>query len=216
MDRYLVFDESGNLGSSGRYFVISCIDTTELKPLYNIMKRKIHQAQIQFPDLAALHRYEIKAKDAYPAVKHHIAECIVRKNIKISYIVADLHHIKPSLLKEKNIFYNYLMKVLMESIVTFKDDNIHVIYDNHSTKVGSANSMEEYLKLSFIYEKGWDLSIDFIPMDSDSNNAFHVQAADYVANALYSHYEYRIDDYYNIYRTKVDSKLLFPIAKFGV
>lgn len=191
MDRYLVFDESGNLGANGRYFVISCIDTTELKPLYNIMKRKIHKAQQLFPELGVLHNYEIKAKDAYPCIKYHIAECIAKKDVSISYIVADLKHVKEKLLAEKNILYNFLMKLLMEKIITYSDDNIHVIYDNHSTKVGSANSMEEYLKLSFIYEKDMDVKIDFVCMDSDSNNAFHVQAADFVANALYSHYEYK-------------------------
>lgn len=30
-ERYLIFDESGNLGSSGRYFVIACIDTSNYK-----------------------------------------------------------------------------------------------------------------------------------------------------------------------------------------
>lgn len=39
--RCLIFDESGNLGSDGRYFVIACIDTTNAKSLHNIMKRKL-------------------------------------------------------------------------------------------------------------------------------------------------------------------------------
>ncbi|WP_455717814.1 hypothetical protein [Anaerosporobacter sp.] len=36
--RYLLFDESGNLGKDGRYFVISCIDTYNPKELQNIIK----------------------------------------------------------------------------------------------------------------------------------------------------------------------------------
>ena len=39
-ERGIIFDESGNLGKSGRYFVIACIDTVECKALHNIMKRK--------------------------------------------------------------------------------------------------------------------------------------------------------------------------------
>lgn len=215
MVRYLIFDESGNLGTNGRYFVISCIDTTNAKSLYNIMQRKIHQAQIKFPNLAALHTHEIKAKDAYPCVKYHIAECIAKKNVSISYIVADLFHVKPHLLDDKNIFYNYMMKLLIEYIVSKDDDIVHIIYDNHSTKVGSANSMEEYLKLSLNYEKQFDVSLLFSSMDSNAKNAYHVQAADYVANALYSHYEYGVDDYYNIYKPLFNSRLLFPQSKFG-
>ena len=40
-ERCLLFDESGNLGSDGRYFVISCIDTFNGKEIHNILKRKI-------------------------------------------------------------------------------------------------------------------------------------------------------------------------------
>ena len=40
-ERCLIFDESGNLGTSGRYFVISCIDTRNAKSLHNIMKKKL-------------------------------------------------------------------------------------------------------------------------------------------------------------------------------
>ena len=47
-ERCLIFDESGNLGSSGRYFVIACIDTKNYKALHNIMKRKLGIAKRQF------------------------------------------------------------------------------------------------------------------------------------------------------------------------
>ena len=108
-DRYLIIDESGNLGSSGRYFVIACIEAPAYKPLNNMMKRKLGKAKILFPELGMLHAHEIKAKDAYPSVKYHILESIAKKEVSISYIVADLNHVKQSLLQDKNIFYNYLM-----------------------------------------------------------------------------------------------------------
>ena len=133
MVRYLIFDESGNLGTNGRYFVISCIDTANAKSLYNIMQRKIHQAQVKFPALAALHTHEIKAKDAYPCVKYHIAECIAKKDVSISYIAADLFHVKPQLLDDKNIFYNYMMKLLIEYIFSMNDDVVHIIFRDKET-----------------------------------------------------------------------------------
>ena len=76
-ERCLIFDESGNLGVSGRYFVISCIDTMNAKSLHNVMKRKLKQAGNKFPELKTLHAHEIKAKDAYPCVKYHILESIL-------------------------------------------------------------------------------------------------------------------------------------------
>lgn len=103
-ERYLIFDESGNLGTSGRYFVIACIDTYNYKALHNVMKRKLGIAKLQFQELACLHSHEIKAKDAYPCIKYHILEVIASKDLTISYIVADLKYVQPRLLKEKNIF----------------------------------------------------------------------------------------------------------------
>ena len=106
-ERCIIFDESGNLGSSGRYFVIACIDTKEAKSLHNIMKRKLGLAKNKFPQLN-IHANEIKAKDAYPCVKYHILESIIKKNLSISYIVIDLNHVEENLLKDKNILYNYV------------------------------------------------------------------------------------------------------------
>lgn len=47
-ERYLIFDESGNLGTSGRYFVIACIDTYNYKALHNVMKRKLELPSYNF------------------------------------------------------------------------------------------------------------------------------------------------------------------------
>ena len=216
-DRYLIIDESGNLGPSGRYFVIACIETPEYKPLNNVMKRKLGKAKSMFPELAKLHSHEIKANEAYPCVKYHILETIARKNIKISYIVADLKHVKSTLLVDKNIFYNYLMKILITHLISEKDNgtSIQVIYDNHTTKVGSVNSMEDYLKITLLLEQALDITIDFLSMDSDDANAYAVQAADYVANALYGHYEYGDKLYYKKITSIIHKALFFPVQFFG-
>ncbi|MBQ8488568.1 MAG: DUF3800 domain-containing protein [Pseudobutyrivibrio sp.] len=217
MNKYFIFDESGNLGSTGRYFVIACIETSNYKSLNNYMKNKLGKAKRLFIELACLHSHEIKAKDAYPCIKYHIAETLVTKDVRVSYIVADLKHIKPSLLKEKNIFYNYLMKLLLDKLISANDDGstINIIYDNHTTKVGSVNSLSEYLQLYFIYDKGYDINFNFKSMDSDAANAYSVQVADYFANAVYSYYEFGIDMYYQLYTPIVNKAIHFPSKKFA-
>ena len=52
-------------------------------------------------------------------------------------------------------------------------------------------------------------------MDSDDRNAYPVQAADYVANALYGWYEYKDKLYYNRFRSKIHNALKFPHSSFG-
>lgn len=216
-DRYLIFDESGNLGNSGRYFVIACIDTSSVKSLHNIMHKKLGIAKKLFPELSAIHSNEIKAKDAYPCIKHHILECIAKKDLTISYIVADLSHIEERLLRDKNILYNYLMKLLIERLVTENDNGktIHIICDNHTTKVASKNSFSEYIKLYLLYDKGYDVELDIQLLDSDANNAYIVQAADYVANSLYGHYEYANLLYSSLLTGKYKVQMLFPWQHFG-
>lgn len=216
-ERCLIFDESGNLGNSGRYFVIACIDTRFYKSLHNMMKNKLHTAKKLFTELSSLHSHEIKAKDAYPCIKYHLLECIALKNLSISYIVADLHHVKPSLLKDKNILYNYMMKLLIQHLVSESDNNttLNIICDNHTTKVTSVNSFEDYIKLYLLYEKEYDINIHVQYMDSDDKLAYPVQAADYIANALYGWYEYNNKIYYDRFKNKVKYQLKFPCQNFG-
>lgn len=146
------------------------------------MKKKLGIAKQLFQELACLHSNEIKAKDAYPCIKYHILETIARKKLSISYIVADLKYIKPALLEDKNILYNYLMKILIDSLVSESDNStiLNIIY-----------------------------------MDSDDRNAYPVQAADYVANALYGWYEYNDKIYYDRFKFKIRNALRFPYKSFG-
>lgn len=216
-ERYLIFDESGNLGAQGRYFVIACIDTYDYKALHNIMHKKLGIARKLFPELSSLHANEIKAKDAYPCIKYHLLECIARKNVSIGYIVADLQHVRPKLLEEKNIFYNYLMRLIIEKFISEKDNGntINIICDNHTTKVASANSFSDYIKLYLLYERELCIKLNIKYLDSDASNAYIVQAADYIANALYTKYEYGNTIYSDLFDNQIMYTSHFPWGNFG-
>ena len=216
-ERCLIFDESGNLGLSGRYFIISCIDTTNAKSLHNIMKRKLKQAGDKFPELKALHAHEIKAKDAYPSVKYHILESILTKDITISYIVVDLNHIEERLLRDKNILYNFASKILISKLITKDDEGktVNILFDNKTTKIASKNSLREYIIAHIVYEEELDVNINFEYKDSDAGDAFVIQAADYNANGLYANYEYDNKTYKNLIEPKINVVQHFPYKNFG-
>ena len=216
-ERCLIFDESGNLGHAGRYFVIACIDTKEYKTLHNIMKRKLKKAKDLFPELSTQHAHEVKANEAYPCVKYHIIECITSKEVRISYIVADLKHVDSKLLEDKNILYNFIMRLLISKVITEKDkgSKINILCDNKTTKVASKNSLGDYLKLYLNYECGYSLDLNILFKDSDAGDAFIIQAADYVANAIYNHYEYNNSIYKNLMDAKYEIEDEFPRGKFG-
>ncbi|HOO11524.1 MAG TPA: DUF3800 domain-containing protein [Bacillota bacterium] len=211
-----VFDESGNLGSRGRYFVIACIETKNAKSLHNIMKKKIFKTKSTFPDIK-VNGYEIKASDAYPCVKYHILETIAEKDIKISYIVADKYHVYPELLGDENCFYNYLIGLLTNQIITskYKGKKIRFIMDNRTIKVKSINSFSEYIKIKLNYCRLLKINLSVEYIDSKSRKGYIVQAADYVANAIYSFYEYNYRLYYDLIKCKNKCYELFPKSKFG-
>ncbi len=217
-ERCIIFDESGNLGSAGRYFVIACIDTHSYKSLHNIMVRKLGIARTQFPAIINGHAHEIKAADAYPCVKYHILECIAAKDVSVSYIVLDKKYAKPELLEDKNIMYNYLSKILLAKMIGKGDSGtvIHILCDNHTTKITSLNSFADYIKIYFNYEQDLGIDLDIQYLDSDSAEAYVIQAADYVANAVWTKYEYGFDIYADILKKKYQIQEKFPYRMFGI
>lgn len=216
-ERCLIFDESGNLGKSGRYFVIACVDTNNAKALHNIMKRKLKMADNLFPGIKKDHAHEIKAKDAYPCVKYHIIESIVSKELTISYIVIDLKHVEERLLKDKNILYNFATKILISRLITKKDEHstVNIIFDNKTTKIASKNSLQEYIIAHLLYEENLDIKIHFEYKDSDAGDAFIVQAADYVANAIYTKFEEETPIYADLMNDSYNIQERFPYKCFG-
>lgn len=64
---YLYLDESGNLGSDGRYFTIAAIETENPKPLSNVMKKTILRTKTKFERFKDVK--EIKASESNPIIK---------------------------------------------------------------------------------------------------------------------------------------------------
>nr|WP_034855802.1 hypothetical protein [Clostridium intestinale] len=50
--------------------------------------------------------------------------------------------------------------------------------------------------------------------ESQNKDAYNIQAVDYVANAIYSFYEYGYKTYYGYLSEKIEHEELFPRAKF--
>jgi hypothetical protein len=214
--RTLIFDESGNLGKDRRYFVIACIDTYNARSLHIKMKKKLLAAKRAKPELP-VDGFEIKACNADRSTKISILSSIVKKELSISYIVADLLYVFPNLLEDKNCFYNYMIKLIVDDMIknSFTGKKLRFRLDNKTVKVKSENTFKEYINIHLNYERTLNLALDVRHIDSRSGDGFVIQAADYVANAIYAYYEYGNSMYFDILRPAIKHVQLFPRSKFG-
>jgi hypothetical protein len=208
----LNFDESGNMGKQGKYFTIACIEMTNTKPLSNVMKKAVLKTKDQFPKYSSYQ--EIKASESYPMIKDYFLRKISSKDIKIRYIVADLEHVKRELLEDENLLYNFMLQFLIVPVARQKTVSDLVInLDKRTIKVKSTNSFEEYIKLKLKYEMNLDINITVNYVES--HNSYAIQAADFVANAINTKYEYGFSFYYDLINDKVRQRELFPRKFFG-
>lgn len=208
----LNFDESGNLGKQGRFFTIACVGGTNLKPLKNVMNKSIVKTKQHFPRFQTA--TEIKASDSNPIIKEYFLTKIASKDIEIRYIVADLLHVQEHLLKDENLLYNYMLKFLILPICkTNPPKRLVLNFDKRTIKVGSTNSFTDYIKILVNYELGLQIPIEVKYIES--HNSVAIQAADFVANAINTKYEYGYDLFYNLLEEKIVHKEHFPYKYFG-
>lgn len=213
-DRYFFVDESGNLGSGGRYFVIALVETCDAKKLHNNVKKRVLDIKRKFPDIK-MGSNEIKSEKMYPCAKEFIIRKIFANAVKISYIVVDKKHVANKFIEDKNRAYNYLLKLLLDSVNIRKGESFFMGLDNRTIKVKSLNSFEDYINIHFNLELCNDNRIGIKYVDSDSKEGFVIQAADYAANSIWAKYEHSYVYYYDILDNNISNTNHFPSSKFG-
>ena len=199
----LFFDESGNLGKKDRYFVIAALLPTNKKRIKNFAKKFC----------AKYNKAEIKASQlSFPSKQNLIYKLSKFQDNKIFYIVVDKYQISsPKLLENKNILFNYLFKFLVKNIVSNAREDINMYVDEHTIKVGSLHSLQDYLKIQAYAKWGFNHNLNVI--FTDSKNSKLVQIADLSANAIYAKYNYNKSHLYN--KLNIHESIKFPRKRFG-
>ena len=203
-------DESGNLGTGGRYFVIAAFVPTNTKRIKNLVKN----CCVKYAPVGVVNLTELKA---FELEWQHKQDFLNRLNAKddftCSYIVADKRHIEPRILHDKNICYNYLSSHLLKPILRGASDDVDIVFDNHTTKVTSRNSLAEYIKLE-AYSK-WNVPHNVNISYCDSHRMKCLQAVDIVSNSVFSKYSYGNRHLYDLLQSKYQHKIRFPYQKFN-
>lgn len=217
MELYLVLDESGNLhkNSDVRYFVIGGYLTNNSHKARAVFKKKIIEYK-KVKNLGAV--TEIKGSSVKDEEKVEILSTVCNRLKKNNFfipvlIVIDKKNLKKEI-EEVNILYNYFIKLLIKRLNNLQyineDDKLKIKLDNKTIKVGSVNTLEEYLVAEFYFENFILDKVQYL----DSSQKYEIQLADFICN----HY-WRLFEKKNRQKNKKKCKnieiLYFPFANFG-
>ena len=199
----IYIDESGDLGTGGRYFVIGALCTEDGKRIRNIIKKycaKHGIDELKNFGMSFVHKQEIALK--FKKVADH----------KIAYVCVDKTKIQsPHLRADQNLLFNYAFSYLAQQLIANVTQDIRFVIDNRNQKVGSKNSLSEYIRIKAYTEWSFAYNIQTEYLDSKADRL--IQAADFVAGNCYQHHHHNKSHIYNILKPEISIK--FPNAQFG-
>ncbi len=199
----LFVDESGNLGTKDRYFVLVLLAPQRNKRIVNFMRKFC--ARNNLPEVKA-------SKLTFPQKQEIFNKLCSANDYTVSYIVLDKKNIdNKKLFEDKNLCYNYLFSFLVKKTIKSSPENLCILLDNHSTKVGSINSLADYIKIKAYTQFGYQHDMQIAYTNSEHSKV--VQAADVIANAIWAHYNYGSSHFYNM--LTISESIRFPQSKFG-
>lgn len=207
----LYIDESGNLGTAGRFFVITSLSPSKANP--KRIKKVMRRACVRFgqPNVPL---EEIKGFNLSFVKKQELLNLLCSKDdFNFSYIVADKKYLEPKIIVDQNICYNYLANHLLKRIIKGASEDIQVILDNHSIKVKSLYSLADYIRIQAYTSWEYKGNISFEYKDSKSHYA--LQAVDIISNVVYGRYEHKKTHLFDMLSTFLKYPLEFPYQKFN-
>ena len=218
----LFIDESGNLGSQGRYFLICALEVQEkvIKKLSRRVSRLINTFKKEklIPKDTELKGWSINEEDRFILITK-----ILSKDIKVRYIVLDKEKATLLLKKcdDKNACYNYLVQLIVKKLImTHKElEKINLYLDNRTVKIGNRLSLKPYLYNKLILEqlektknvKRIEFEINYM----ESKSCYLIQCADIISNSLYKKYNSDNNMFYKKIKPYINFESKFPSKNFG-
>jgi hypothetical protein len=180
------FDKPNQHGGSSRFITIAgiVVDSDELKHV----KRQIADLYKKYNLTPKIEKKgaNFSEADATYIVRNLNAIFNKARSFKIIAITTRKENVNLSLRKDCNIFYNYMLGVMLpDTIKHYK--NVEIVIDKRTIKVDSGRSFEEYIKTKCWGELQLDVDIACSYDSSDKNEG--IWMADWLANFIWRHYE---------------------------
>lgn len=217
MPRVLFIDESGDLGwtfnapygngGSSRYLTIAMILCPRDKT--KIINRFARDMRIK---LGLNSGHEIKGS-AIPIInKELIANGMLKilndnSDINLLSITTYKQNVMPHIRSDSNKLYNYMIRwcagKLMANFVS-----VELCRDEKGIKVKSGNALVDYIQTELWFTHKSQVIVTDNPVISHNN--YNIQCVDWMAHAVWNHYERQNSLMYNILKPKLnDIKLYF-------
>ena len=218
----LFIDESGNLGSQGRFFLICALEIqcNNSKTVSRRVARLINKfkKRKRIPKSIELKGWSLTETD-----RSYLIERILSKDIKVRYIVLDKNKTTMLLKKgdDKNACYNYLIQLLVRNIIdTYKSIvKISLYLDNRSVKIGNRLSLKPYLYNKLILEQLESITnvkrVEFEINYLESESCYLIQCTDIICNSIFKKYNSNNNHFYKEIKPYIIHESKFPSKNFG-
>ena len=210
-------DESGDLGwtfdapyrhgGSSRYLTIAtlCVDTSK-KHLPKRLIRKMY-SKFEWPPHLEKKWSEMDANERkWFAEKAAEIEVTNRDLIKFISITVKKENVLEHIRADANKLYNYMIGLsLLKEMSQYED--VQLFPDARGIKVGSGNSLHDYLQTKLWFDKGSATKLHTKPCVSSSNR--NIQFADMLSGIVQGHFEDGNSQPWELLRSQISYCTLF-------
>ena len=206
------FDKPNNNGGSSRYITISGLIIASEEEKH--VKRFISSIYKKYTLTPKIEKKGANFSNEHARFITSQLHKIISKSesFRIISITAYKPNIYVALRRDKNIFYNYMLALLLkEKIINYDDVKINI--DKRTIKVTQGDSFPDYIKAQ-TWGNGHDINIECNFLDSSKNEM--IWFADWYSNFVWRSYENNQNESYQLLKTKpyntifLESKLFFP------
>lgn len=187
IDNTYFYDESGSITLSNyennRFFVIAGVSSSNENKTIRIFRKAKVKYLRDNKNLKFDIKKEIKGSEMDLNFKEFIFNELMEKtDIKFNFIIFDNKNAVYNLRSQPSLCYNYLMYIQTNKLF-FKCDTLRLNLDNRNTAIESLKSLEDYLKLKYMFETQKVKNVKVKYYDSKDNEL--IQIADIFANFIF-------------------------------
>ena len=194
-DYFIFLDESGDLGEHGTpFFIVALVQVKEASQLARIMK-KVRQRKLK-KKLSQLK--ELKGFNSSSIVRKFVLEEVAKLDCKIYVLAVDKRRINKDLKERSNKLYNYLCRLLCQTV---DGKNLKLIVDKKYNNRLLREDFNNYLRRE-LESKGKEVDIEHL----ESASCQPLQTIDFVAWAANRRFSHNDDSYYSLIQKKVINK----------